>query len=202
MEATAAETAVEVALMVAVKLARLAARSLARAAEGMAVQLACHRWIGCRRCGANGPQRTIMCRATARKGGVKSKLGRRSDVLISSVLVPHLSVKRFQAVSVSIKFSPAVPRPPRLLYSGSHPGRACVSLSGACAASSLLLGHTVADSGSGAWSESRQLRSPLRRPLETPLLNPSTTRRQACPAVSGARRPWAGGDRLSRSCSG
>ena len=125
MEATAAETAVEVALMVAVKLARLAARSLARAAEGMAVQLACHRWIGCRRCGANGPQRTIMCRATARKGGVKSKLGRRSDVLISSVLVPHLSVKRFQAVSVSIKFSPAVPRPPRLLYSGSHPG--CVA---------------------------------------------------------------------------
>ena len=40
-----------------------------------------------------------MYRATARKGGEGSKLGRRSDDgVISSVPVPHLSIKSFRSL--------------------------------------------------------------------------------------------------------
>ena len=51
-----------------------------------------------------------MCQATARKGGVGSKLGRRSDDgVISSVPVPHLSMKSFRSLCLVSFESHAIP---------------------------------------------------------------------------------------------
>ena len=56
-----------------------------------------------------------MCQATARKGGVGSKLGRRSDDgVISSVPVPHLSMKSCWSLCLLSFESHAIPPDYRL----------------------------------------------------------------------------------------